>query len=113
LLETVCKHVLEEAGIEYDETADLPKLYGLAAEQLNLSPSQHTEKPFKQILGGCVSVVQGLATLRNRLSDAHGTGRIAARPAARHAELAVDLAGTMAAFLVATWEARKSEQGQS
>ena len=51
------------------------------------------------------SVVQGLGTLRNRLSDAHGIGMSASRPAPRHAELAVNLAGSMAGFLVATWEA--------
>jgi hypothetical protein len=50
-------------------------------------------------------VVNGLASVRNRLSDAHGQGRKPVRPASRHAELAVNLAGTMALFLVATFEA--------
>ncbi|MGD0462087.1 MAG: abortive infection family protein [Tepidisphaeraceae bacterium] len=45
----------------------------------------------------------------NRLSDAHGRRKTAARPLARHAELAVNLAGAMATFLVATLEARKTD----
>lgn len=107
LLETVCKHILDDLNVTYDEAADLPKLYGLTSEALNIAPSQHTEQVFKQILGGCTSVVQGLGALRNRLGDAHGGGRARVRPAPRHAQLAVNLAGSMTSFLVATWEAVK------
>lgn len=106
LLESVCKHILEEAGSEYDDSPDLNKLYRQTAELLNLAPSQHTEKVFKQILGGCTSVVEGLGALRNRLSDSHGTGKAGVKPAPRHAELAVNLAGSLALYLLSTWEAR-------
>lgn len=105
LLESVCKHILDRRGMLYPDGADLPKLYGLVAQELRLAPSQHTEDSFKQILAGCYSVVHGLAAVRNRLSDAHGQGRKPVRPAPRHAGLAVNLAGTMALFLVATFEA--------
>jgi hypothetical protein len=40
--------------------------------------------------------------------DAHGQGRNPIRPTPRHAELAVNLAGTMAAFLVSTWKEIKT-----
>jgi hypothetical protein len=109
LIESVCKHILDEAGISYSEKDDLPQLYYETAKQLNLAPEQHQEKVFKQILGGCQSVIQGLGTLRNRLSDAHGKGKQAIKPSPRHAALAVNLAGSMAAFLVATWEERLSK----
>lgn len=108
LIETVCKHVLDEQGIEYGDSDDLPKLYRLTADSLSLSPSQHTEQLFRQILGGCQTVVEGLGAMRNRHSDAHGRGKAGVRPAPRHAELAVNLAGTMATFLLATWEARQT-----
>ena len=109
LLESVCKHVLDEAKVAYDTAADLPKLYGLTAQTLNLAPSKHTEDIFKQILGGCFSVVQGLGALRSRVGDAHGQGKKAVKPAARHAELAVNLAGSMATFIAQSWERVKSE----
>lgn len=111
LLETVCKHVLDETGVAYKDSDDLPSLYSATSKALKLAPSQHTEDVFKQILGGCTSVVTGLGSLRNRLSDSHGRGKEKAkvRPAPRHAELAVNLAGTMATFLVATWQAQRSE----
>jgi len=108
LLETVCKHILDEMGLDYDDTLELPKLYKLVANNMNLSPSQHTEQVFKQVLGGCQSVVEGLGALRNKLSDAHGKGRTAAKPAPRHAALTVNLSGAMATFLVETWELRKA-----
>jgi hypothetical protein len=109
LLETVCKHVIDEAGETYGENDDLPKLYATAAECLQLAPTQHTEKVFKSILGNCQSIVGNLASLRNRLGDSHGQGKRYVKPAARHAELAVNLAGTVAMFLIATWNARKGK----
>ncbi len=106
LLETVCKRILDEAKQTYGDD-DLPKLYGKTAKVLNLSPSQHTEEVFRAILGGCHTVVQNLGTLRNRLGDAHGQGRNPVRPAPRHATLAVNLAGSMATFLVETWKSQQ------
>jgi hypothetical protein len=111
LLETICKHILDERGIEYTHKMDLPQLYHFVSIELSLSPSQYTEDVFKQILGGCSSIVNGLGTLRNRLGDAHGQGKNPIRPAARHAELAVNLAGSVALFLVETWESRNSKAG--
>ncbi len=105
LVEAVCKHILDESKIEYGDSPDLNKLYRLTAESLNLAPSQHTELVFKQILGGCTTVVEGLGALRNRLSDSHGRGKVAVKPAARHAELAVNLAGALSVFLISTSEA--------
>lgn len=106
LLESICKHILDEAGVQYNESPDLNKLYRLTAENLNIAPSQHTEHVFKQILGGCTAVVEGLGSLRNRLSDSHGQGKIGVKPAPRHAELAVNLAGALATYLLSTWEAQ-------
>jgi hypothetical protein len=107
LLETVCKTVLDEAQVAYADDADLPKLYRLASELLNMAPSQHTEDVIRRILGGCTSVVEGLGALRNKVSDAHGQGRRKVRPLPRHAHLAVNLAGTMATFIVETWLDRR------
>jgi hypothetical protein len=111
LLESVCKHIMNSAGdgTRYDEKDELPKLYRTAATTLNLAPDQHTEETFRRILGGCQSVVEGLGTLRNKLSDAHGRGPSPVRPSARHAALAVNLAGTVATFLVETRIARESQ----
>ena len=54
-------------------------------------------------------MVESLGALRNKLGDAYSPGPKRARPQTRHAELAVNLAGAMAKFLVATWEARLAD----
>jgi len=105
LLETVCKHILEDMNIEYDRNGDMSELYKLTAKNLNLAPDSHNEQVFKQILKGCSSVVNGLGNLRNRLGDAHGNGKTPVKPSDRHALLAVNLAGSMSVFLIQTWEA--------
>lgn len=105
LLESVCKHILDERGISYGNSPDLNQLYKLTATALNLAPSQHTEQVFRQILGGCTAVVEGLGALRNKLSDSHGKGKAAVKPAPRHAELTVNLSGSLAVFLLATAQA--------
>jgi hypothetical protein len=110
LLETVCKHILDDANATYAEDTDLPKLWGTVAEKLNLAPSQHQEEIFRSILGNCQSVVNNLAAIRNRAGDAHGKGRRQIKPKARHAELAVNLAGTMASFSVTTWKEKAVSQ---
>ena len=112
LLEDVCKWILHQAGETWQESDDLPALYRKLAKVLKLAPDDHTEQVFKQILGSCQSVVESLGALRNKLGDAHSPGPRRARPQARHAELAVNLSGAMATFLVSTWEARQKERSQ-
>lgn len=104
LLETVTKRILDEMGEAYTDKDDLPKLYATAAKALNLAPSQHTEEPIKAILGGAMNLVNGIGTLRNRLSDSHGRGgKLPVKPSPRHASLAVNTAGAIATFLVETF----------
>jgi hypothetical protein len=111
LVESVCKLILDEASEPYSADADLPVLYSIVAKLLRLAPSQHTEKVFKQILGGCHSVVEGIGAVRNKLGDAHGQGRRPVKPAPRHVDLVVNLAGAMAAFLAATWIEQHDQAG--
>lgn len=109
ILESVCKHVLEELGVDYNSSSiELSDLYKLTAKELNMAPEQHNEPIFKQILGGCSGIVNGLGTLRNKLGDAHGHGKHPVKPQARHAELAVNLAGAMSLFLISTYEENKN-----
>ena len=103
LLETVTKRILDDLSLDYTNKDDLPKLYAKAAKVLNLAPDQHSEEPIKAILGSVMNLVNGIGTLRNRLSDSHGKGgSLPVRPSPRHASLAVNAAGAVATFLVET-----------
>ncbi len=108
ILEDTCKWIIHEAGKDFKDEDDLPALYRSLAKILKLAPDDHTEQVFKQILGSCQSIVESLGAIRNKLGDAHSQGPKRAKPQTRHAELAVNLAGTMATFLIATWEARSA-----
>lgn len=106
LIESVCKYILVERKITYKSSSiELSELYRLTAKELNLAPEQHNEKIFKQILGGCSGIINGLGTLRNKLGDAHGVSGKPVRPSPRHAILAVNLAGSMSFFLLETHQA--------
>ncbi|GIN98941.1 abortive infection protein [Siminovitchia terrae] len=110
LIEGVLKHILDERNINYSKSANLHDIYKLVADELNLSPEQHDQKLFKQILGGCSSIVNGLGNLRNTHGDAHGKGKLRYyKPSARHAELAVNLAGSMSLFLIQTHQNVESD----
>lgn len=67
---------------------------------MQISPDQHSEQIIKQILSGSVTVVGGIAAMRNALSDAHGRGKRSVGPAPRHAKLAVNAGFAVAVFLV-------------
>ena len=108
LIESVCKSILSIKGIEYEENIKFPKLYRKTASSLNLSPDQHQEQIFKGILGSCANIVDSLSNIRNKLGDAHGQRPSARKPAARHAALAANLAGTMTMFLVQTYQDKHS-----
>ncbi|SIT88736.1 Abortive infection C-terminus [Pontibacter indicus] len=102
LIESVCKQILKERNIEYDDSFDLPKLFKTTARSLNLAPQLHNENILKQILSGIQTTVHGFASLRNELSDAHGQPKGGYRVSKRHSELAVNLAGSIASFLIQT-----------
>lgn len=111
LLETVTKRILDETGQSYSDKDDLPKLYTNAPNALNLAPTQHTEEPIRAILGGAMNLVNGIGTLRNRLSDSHGRGgKAPVKPSPRHASLAVNTAGAIATFLVETFLERQKDR---
>lgn len=109
LLETVCKHILDKSGIAYEQHATLPDLYRLTSDMLNLHPSQYPNHILRRTLGGIVTTVEGIGSLRNILGDAHGRGSQGEAPETRHAELAVTLSGAISTFLISCWESMSEE----
>ena len=99
LLEAVCKQILEEAG---EQDFDLDNLYRQTARLLDLSPDQQSKQSFKQLSGACGSIVHSIYSIRNQFGDAHGRSGSATDPLQRHAEFAVNIAGSLALFLVRT-----------
>jgi len=83
---------------EYD--GDLVRLYKRVQKLLNLEPERKDiSDSLRQILSGLTSIVNGLAAMRNKMSDAHAATY---RPSRHHAKLAVYAATTLADFLFET-----------
>ncbi|MBF9242730.1 abortive infection family protein [Pseudomonas syringae pv. tomato] len=70
------------------------------------APSQHIEEIFKQILGGCTSVLKVLGALRNRLGNSHCTGKAGVKPAPIHGEFEINLARSLPLYLLSKPEAK-------
>ncbi len=110
LVESVCKYILDTANEKYDDKTELPDLYHKTAQLLNMHPSHHAEKSFKKILSGCFGIVQGLAAVRNELSDAHGKSRVKHyKPDERHAMFAVGIAKALSDFMFASYLDKKRD----
>lgn len=89
---------LDEAALAYN--GDLTKLYKRVQKLLNLEPDRKDiSDSLKQVLSGLNSVVNGLAPMRNKMSDAHAANY---RPGHHHAKLAVNSAITLTDFLFET-----------
>jgi len=98
----LCELEKELSGTPEPYDGDLIKLYRRVQKMLNLDPSRpDIEQPIKQVLNGLVSIVTGLAAIRNKMSDSHVRTY---RPSKRHAKLVVNSAKTLADFLYETKE---------
>jgi hypothetical protein len=97
-------HVLDDRGVAYDHAADLPKLTRLALEALDLAPTPRSSDAVRRVLGSCQAIIEGIGTLRNDMGDAHAGGHGLA--GLHHAELAVNVGGAMATFLLRTLRER-------
>lgn len=102
---------MSSAPEEYD--GDLVKLYRRVQKLLNLDPSRKdVSDSLKQLLSGLMSIVNGLASLRNKMGDAHVSTSRAAR---HHAKLAVNASKTLADFLFETkaYQAKRGAKNAS
>ncbi len=107
LIESICKYILDESKSKYNAKSDLPILYKETSKLLKMHPSQHIENSFKQILSGCFSIVQGFASIRNELSDAHGKSpKKHYKADERHAMFVVGTAKTLSDFMYASFKER-------
>lgn len=87
-----------ETPVVFD--GDLGRLFNRVRSLLNLEPNRKDiSDALRQVITGLASIIQGLATMRNKMSDSHGTTY---KPARHHAKLAVNCAMTLADFLFET-----------
>lgn len=110
MLESVMKYVLQAEGVVYTRNDDLMDLYKKVKKAISLDPKNHNIDVFKQILTGISTVVNGFSSLRNDYGDAHGKDDQNYIPEQRHAELVINLAGSLSAFIIDTYETKQPNE---
>lgn len=111
LIESVCKTILDERGIDDYDSLELPKLVRLTVKELKLTPpdisdSAKAADSIKRILSNLVTITSGIAELRNSYGTGHGKSAKTKGLGARHARLAIGAASTLAVFLFETHKDR-------
>lgn len=113
LVESCCKTILEENGLQYGKACDAGRLIKETMECLNVAANDINENQaagstIKQILGSLSAVVQGLAELRNPYGTGHGKSDSYKGLSARHSKLAVGASVTLVEYLWDVHEWRKA-----
>jgi hypothetical protein len=107
IVEAMCKLYIEDEGLEPPSEQTAKPLWRVVQKHLGLDPAQISDDDLKRILTGLASIVDGIGAFRTHVGSAHGRGRTAYRPAARHARLAVHSAHSLVVFVLETWDARR------
>ncbi len=117
LLETVCILIIEKVGNEsVDNSGDLPKLFKQCRKILGMQLEEGVDlaQPFKEILTGTVSIMNGIAGIRNSFSDSHGRSTANKRYSVdkRHAEFIINISFSLSHYLIQTMERKLERQVQ-
>lgn len=112
LIEAVCRSILVELKLPLPAKKDIDSLIRAVQEPLGLSPGRsnlppEVEADVRQTLSGLTSVVKGIGALRTHSGDAHGREKGFRRIDARIARLALNAAGSLALFLIESWERKE------
>ena len=112
LIESCCKTILDELGIPWSKTDDVPQLTNKTLDALNLLPAniQSTDQgadAIKAILGNLRSIPSKLAEIRNPFGSGHGKSASFKGLEERHAKLAVGSSITFVDFVWSTYENQK------
>lgn len=113
LVESCCKTVLDDNGVEWDKNWDVGQLTGETVKLLKLMPKDIPDtapaaNEMKAILGNLRAIATNLAALRNPYGSGHGKSATYRGLEERHAKLAVGSSITLVGFLWDTHE-RRSE----
>ena len=110
LVEAVCRSILIELRLPMPPKKDIEGLLKAVQEPLGLSPGRSDLPPEVEQdvrLGGLTSVAKGIGALRTHGGDAHGREKGFQRIDPRIARLALNAAGSIALFLIETWERKE------
>ena len=100
LLEEVFIYVIEKKNEEPSDSGDIKKLYAQVKDLYNMHANKEMDKRFNELLSGLEKIVNSVAAMRNKNSDAHGAGSKRIKIYDYHTRLIVNSAMTMADFIL-------------
>ena len=112
-VETICKTILEERGINILENEDFPRVVRRAVRSLPIVPASiddlnRWEGTITRLVNNLSSLGKSLAELRNAFGTGHGRTAAHIGLDAHHARLAVRMATTVGVFLYEVHERNPS-----
>ena len=108
LEDVICKEIYKSiTGNILESKGDLLSDWKELTKKLNLDADKVPDDFLKQILRGLSSIIQGLASMRNKMSDGHSQNY---RPERHHAILAINSALTLIELLFDTLEFQNLQQ---
>lgn len=111
LLETVLKYLLDNKNIEYSSKDDIIDLYKKVNKSYGLEPNKQKSAEFNQLFTGCMSVINGIAAIRNKYGDAHGKSKQTAFELKQnYIDVVINMTGSIATFLLSISKAKDIEQ---
>lgn len=115
LIESCCKTILDELGIEWSRKDDVPALTNkvMAALELlpaNVNSTDQKDDSIKALLGNLRSIPTKLAEIRNLYGSGHGKSATYHGLEIRHAKLAVGSSITFVDFIWNTFEEQKKTE---
>ena len=105
LLEEVFCFVIEKKGNTPSEKGDINKLYSQVKELYNMHVEPDMDKRINKLLSGLEKIINAIAEMRNKNSDAHGVGLRRINIAEYHARLFVNASMTIADFILSVGNA--------
>lgn len=111
LIETCCKSILKERGVQIEGNPDIPKLVKMTAKELDLTSDDIPGKPqtddtIRRLLSGLTTIAQSIAELRNIHGTGHGKESGTKSLDQRHARFAAGAASSLSVFLLETHQAK-------
>lgn len=108
LLEEVFCFAIEEKGGAPTESGDVEKLFKQVKDLYNMHQSSNSDRRINNLIAGLNKIVDSIAEMRNKNSDAHGVGLRRVGISDYHARLVVNASTTVAEFIVSVVNAAKT-----
>lgn len=107
MIEATYKFILYALGHPFPSNQEMRGLSKAVHPLLHISPDQEADADFRALFQGTISIAQSVSSLRTKMGDAHGASPTRGHPQARHARLAVNVAGAVCVFLLETYQEQK------